>query len=137
MYAHMRSPGGWELGRRVLAPGGRFVTIVGDGDPQAPVTMGACVSRCISSPCGDALFAGVLLGIGLSVVGRSVASWFGAPAYSMVASEPKASELAEMRAAVEAGHIRPVIDKRFDFSVAGTVLRCARTRSGTPPDIGR
>jgi hypothetical protein len=71
-----------------------------------------------------------MVGMGLSIVGRSVASWFGAPAYSMVAMQPKASELAEMRAAVEAGHVRPVIDKRFDFSVAGAVLLCAADAFG-------
>jgi hypothetical protein len=65
--------------------------------------------------------AGRLLSTGASVVGRTIASWFGAPSYKYIRTDANHADLAELRAAVEAGHVRAVVDKTFDFTAEGAI----------------
>jgi hypothetical protein len=106
----------WELAQRVLAPGGRFVTIAGDS--QGVLTVGPAARPTVMARLSLS-DAGRLLRVGGLVAYRTISSWFGAPSYSIVRVDPNHADLAELRAAVEAGHVRALLDKTFDFTDEG------------------
>jgi alcohol dehydrogenase len=85
----------WVHAREVLRTAGIYVTIV--GDQQTPFSIGSTLST--SS----------------SIVNRRFWALFGEPWYYFVTATPSWTDLYEIRKLVEAGAIRPVIDKVYSM----------------------